>query len=287
MHNKQCEFDIFHLTDSSWTDDETEKFEKLSERFGSRFHVQVVDSSLMAGFPKLPRLTLPTYFRLLAPSILPATVHKVLYLDADMIVNGDIRPLWNQDLDGLAIAGVSDWAFYRHDNYDRLCYGREWGYYNAGVTLFNIDYWRENNLSERVMKWIVENHDRILWMDQDAINAVAHDKRLDLPLTYNFQAFFLFEEGWSFYDESMKKFIKKTYRHPVIIHFNGQRKPWTLDYEGYPFGTYWVYYRKRLMEGIAFFSVLRAKCRMKIWLKSKSRTAKRNKEVVAEFRDAI
>ena len=119
MNNKESKFDVYLLTDETWTDAETKKFSNLANSFNSTFKVIVVDFDIVKDFPKTFHISLPTYYRLQACNLLPNIIHKILYLDGDMIVSGDIRSLWDINMDGLAVAGVPDCASWSDEYFDR------------------------------------------------------------------------------------------------------------------------------------------------------------------------
>lgn len=246
-NNRSHFFDVYVLTDSSWSERLTWKYTRLLEKYYSNLFVYKVDESLISTCPLNPEshISRPTYYRLMAPSLLPLSVSRVLYLDGDMIVNGDISELWNTDIDRYAFAGVEDWAFILPDNYTRLQYDNEYGYYNAGVTLYNLDFWRKNKVSDRIFDYINNNVDRIKWLDQDAVNGLLHSDRCVLPIKYNFQVFFFMRETWKQYSESLKSEIIKASEDPVIVHYNGHIKPWDYHYCGYPYYRLWKKFAKK------------------------------------------
>ena len=47
------------------------------------------------------------YYRLLAPRLLPASLHRVLYLDPDILVINPLTPLWETDLKGNLFGAAS------------------------------------------------------------------------------------------------------------------------------------------------------------------------------------
>ena len=49
-----------------------------------------------------------SYCRLFLDQILPEDVDRVLYLDSDVLILGDLQELWNIDLEGKCVAGVID-----------------------------------------------------------------------------------------------------------------------------------------------------------------------------------
>lgn len=245
-NNRHSSFNVYVLTDSTWTEELTKQYERLLLKYDSCLFVYKVDESLISECPLNPdsHISRPTYYRLMAPSLLPDAVDKILYLDGDMIVNGDISDLWNVDISEYAFAGVEDWAYVLADNYSRLQYEDKYGYYNAGVTLYNVDYWRKNNISAKIFEYINANKDRIKWLDQDAVNGFLHKERMVLPIKYNYQVFFFMRESWHLYSDEFKYDVINTSKSPAIIHYNGHVKPWDYHYYGYPYYRVWKKYAR-------------------------------------------
>ncbi|MBO6025195.1 MAG: hypothetical protein J6P83_10135 [Bacteroidales bacterium] len=104
-----------------------------------------------------------TYYRLLASDILPKDIQKVIYLDCDIAVVSDIKPLWNVELTGKAIAGVDDCD--EEKNRNRLGIPAHSTYINAGVALYNLEYWLENHVSELFFEYVRKNETKLLLMD--------------------------------------------------------------------------------------------------------------------------
>ena len=183
-----------------------------------------------------------TYFRLLSPRFLPEDVRKVIYLDCDIIINGSIQGLWETDIEDYAIGAVIDESFYKDEIYRRLGYSKEASYVNAGVELFNLDYWRKHNCVERCLD-CVQNHQDILTLyDQDAINMVLHDEIKHIHPTWNFQHGFLLSWQYGYYQGELKNQIDECTDNPVIIHFDGRSKPWHKDSQ-HPYTSYFFYYK--------------------------------------------
>ena len=68
--------------------------------------VVIVDDSKLRGLKDT--WTIYTWYRVLLPEILDKNVHRALYLDADVLVTGDIEKLFRLDMTGKAIAGTID-----------------------------------------------------------------------------------------------------------------------------------------------------------------------------------
>lgn len=165
-------------------------------------------------------------YRLFVANILPETIDKVLYLDCDLIVEGDLKTLLDFPLDDNAIGAVEDMWSGKDDNYKRLGYPRQYGYFNSGVMMISLSHWREHNLSERFVDFY-NAHPNLLFVDQDILNGVLHGKWQHLPLAWNIQDGFL-RRKCRVRKEMMPEVVDAC-KHPMIIHFTGSRKPWNYD----------------------------------------------------------
>lgn len=248
--NIQHHFNVHAFVGDDFGASSEKKFRRFINRHHSQFYVyNLKDFDIITRCPLNPdsHITRSTYYRLLAPDILPESVEKILYLDGDIIVNGDISHLWSLDLNGFAFAGAEDCSFVLKENYSRLQYDCKYGYYNAGVTLYNIKYWRDNNLSKLIFDYIESHESSLKWLDQDAVNAFLHDKRKKIPIQYNFQTFFFMKTYWNRYSESFKENVISAANNPVLIHYIGHAKPWLYRFYGYPFFRIW---RKTALRSI-------------------------------------
>lgn len=242
MNNSDSSFSIHLLTDSTWTNRETKRFENLATKYNSTFHVYVVDEKQLDTFPLRGHLTLPTYYNLCASSLLPESIHRIIYMDGDMIVNGDIYSLWELDLKENVCAQVLGAAYYDEEQYRRLGYAKKYGVYNNGIVVYDLDKMRAMDFSNKAIQFIMENPEKVTWMDQDTMNVFLHDKTLRLPYRYNFQTLALTKERWQYYDEDFRKQVLEEAKHPIVVHYTGNVKPWTYRYIGFPFGILWDKY---------------------------------------------
>ena len=56
------------------------------------------DDSLLKGAPTVKRWPTEIYYRIFAAGYLPDTLDKILYMDSDIVVKGDVSSLYNQEL---------------------------------------------------------------------------------------------------------------------------------------------------------------------------------------------
>ena len=66
------------------------------------------DNALFENLALNRHVTIPTYYRLILPEILPKDFQKVIYLDTDMVVTGNLQELWNIDVGDNYVLAVQD-----------------------------------------------------------------------------------------------------------------------------------------------------------------------------------
>ena len=169
--------------------------------------------------------------RLYMGALLPEKVHRVLYLDADTIVIGSLRELFDVQFDdGIVLAGVIEPTV----NKSRLEALGIAGipYINSGVLFVDLEAWRREGIQEQLIDCYVENRDAIVAPDQDVINMVLKDKKAYLTPDYNYCNTFYYypyrtlckilgDTPYCNKDE-----YEKAISQPKIVHFLGEDRPW-------------------------------------------------------------
>ena len=197
----------------------------------NRIVYKTFTEEIFSIFPNLEKthLNRATYFRLFAATLLPKEVTKILYIDGDIIVSGNLKDFWETNLDGIAVAGVMN-QNQNFEYYNRLHYPSKLGYINGGVLLINLKYWREHQVENRFVNLIYNYPERLKLHDQDVINYVFREEKRLLPLKYNVQSGFYYKPEYSMIDYwNMETEILDAQRNPVILHFTGFEKPWHID----------------------------------------------------------
>ena len=118
-----------------------------------------------------------TLLRLLA-DLVPNIPDKILYLDIDMMANGDISELYNIDISEYEYAAVKE-------KYGSIFIWPD--YINAGMLLLNMKKIKETGLLKKARELI--KNKKMLFADQDAIYR-ATTKKLLISRIYNEQSKF-------------------------------------------------------------------------------------------------
>lgn len=227
-NNKSADICV-HIVAPSLSEENQQILRNLVASYGNdiRFYFPPEDLLSCFAIKKFgKRISMATYYRCMFSAILPDDVEKVLYLDCDIVVLGDISEFWNTDLSGCGAACIEDIGKDEDERYERLHYDRSYSYFNAGVLLINLDYWREHKVDKQCVEYFQTYPERILFNDQDLLNVVLHKDKVFVPLKWNMQ------DGFYRYGIDKKVADWNNFReellHPVILHYTN-KKPWNYD----------------------------------------------------------
>lgn len=187
-----------------------------------------------------------TYARLLIPELLPKEIKKCIYLDVDGIVLNDLGNLYENPIEGYAIAGVLDTNPIRRHFSVGLSQNEP--YINAGMILWNLIYCRNNNIVNKFKEFITKKNGEVDAMDQGTLNGTLSDVTLIIPPKFNTLT--------SFYEMKVSD-MAKIYKHtpysqaqideaisdPYFIHFTPSMttRPWIKRCKHPLKNLYWKY----------------------------------------------
>ncbi|MDX1799503.1 MAG: glycosyltransferase family 8 protein [Marinobacter sp.] len=178
------------------------------------------DKSRYDNLPTIKHITSSAYYRISIPDIFTEDVKKVIYLDCDMIVRGNVIDLWSIDIEGYHLGAVENLSGH---TYKKLGIPQN-EYFNSGMLLINLDLWRRDGIPEKVFQFKIDNPDRISTNDQCALNGVLHQSWKHLPLAWNHQTG-LYRPSAQI-DAFDRHDVDSAIRDPKIIHYIGWDKPW-------------------------------------------------------------
>lgn len=150
---------------------------------------------------------------------------KVLYLDCDLVVTGDLSPLFAVDLGDYPLAAVKDLG-------GETYFGEH--IFNSGVMLVNNRLWKQEEVRKQLIEMTNELHDKVAQDDQSILNLLFKDRWLALDFKYNC---ITLHTHFSDYRPELGTY-------PPIIHYLTERKPWGL-YERSIYRDVWWYYNHR------------------------------------------
>lgn len=228
----------------------------LHQLKNAKVKINIIDkSNLVSNFSNIDQnrhVTAAAVLKFYIPEIFP-TLDKILYLDSDIIIQKDLKKLFDLNIDNYYAAVVKDilpiintkhMQYYKIDNQF---------YFNSGVMLLNLKKMREDNITDSLINFRIneKNH----FMDQDAFNAVIGHNVKYISYKYNFLNFYLEELSIkklsNLYNENFSWFPSLIYKECFIIHFGGEYKPWVYNL-GYLSEIYKKYWKKSLLKNNKF-----------------------------------
>ena len=166
--------------------------------------------------------------------LLPETLEQVIYLDGDLLVEGNIRELWEIPMDGKALMAATEMfheAYYVSSTlalrtWKKMGIPAKQKYFNSGVLKVNLKKWRQEKIGEKIIQYLTENKEDVLWHDQDGLNAILWNDWKELPVKRNVMTALFYETDYSRINITEKE-AKMWMEHPKILHYtNRKEKPW-------------------------------------------------------------
>ena len=198
------------------------EFFPLSSRLRALPGVDALEKHCFGAFASLT-----IYFRLFIPALFPQ-YDKAIYLDADLVVPGDISRLWEENLEGKLLGAVADYSIQKIAPFmryiDRYVGVDHRQYVNSGVLLLNCKRLREEDLCGRFLHWARTYALQTVAPDQDYLNALCWESIHYLDPCWN----------------TMPSEASPSVSLPRIIHFNLASKPWLNEHAAYE-EVFWKY----------------------------------------------
>ena len=181
--------------------------ERIHDNLEIRFHE--IEDNILEKARTTAHIPIASYYRLYISRIIEDD--RCLYIDGDMLIQGDLSRIYDMDLGDCYIAGVRDMGV--EANIDKFSgHSLSLGipsmdeYVNAGFLLFNLKKIREDGIDRQFISAISHGYP---YMDQDIINKYCYGKIKHLPSKYDYFT----EYGGDAFDAS-------------VLHYTGYFKPW-------------------------------------------------------------
>lgn len=214
---------------------------KILDSIAHKYERNIIFLDMTRGIEKLKELGTPlyrgsftTYLKLFAFALLPNNVHRILFVDTDSIVTGDISGIGHIDLEGKPVSAVMDNLCAP----DKKCLGYpiEEPWFNMGVMLVDVDLWKNMGCEQMIIKEM-RKRSAYVAADQNLLNISLYQQISTLDPAFNVTQHFqiysykhfikLFPQKNFYSEESMKR----AREHPIICHFERfiGEYPWHKD----------------------------------------------------------
>jgi lipopolysaccharide biosynthesis glycosyltransferase len=222
---------------------------KICDDFNAKIDFIKPDLDQFNGLKLGNNVTPIVYAKLLFPTLIKG-IDKIIVMDSDIIVEGDIKELFSYHLYGKIIGAIPDGYIELKEMCKKklgIAPGKE--FFNSGVMLVDCNKWKKYEVLKKVIKFIKENPEKITAHDQDGLNAILVDKWQQLPYEWNMIHLFFFNSR-----DLKKKFGSKKLRelisNPKLIHYT--TKPWIYEKVHPLADRYWYYLKQTPWKGESY-----------------------------------
>jgi lipopolysaccharide biosynthesis glycosyltransferase len=175
------------------------------------FELILVNKDMIAGITDDHAFGYYPYYKLFLYKILPEHLEEILFLDVDLLIVGNIIPLFHIPLGECSFAGciehlISNKYAFEEEIIEAYHVNPDGNYYNAAMK------------------------EKLQHAEQDLFIMFFEDKFVTLPKRYNYQPY-----NWVKNNEQIE---------PVIVHFIGHIKPTDYRYMGKYFLEYQKYSKR-------------------------------------------
>ena len=273
--NTKSQVCVHLLHDESLNEDNKRKLIELTNKFGQELDLIDVSEHIekLRARVNMEKLTggysRGSLFRLFIQDLLP--VDRVIYLDCDIVVELDIKELWDTDLGECKVGAVFDEIVRNVDDRRgrRVFLYRYAGidvnkYFNSGVIFFNLKKIRGNMDICALALEFFQRYPYTMYPDQDFLNKHFQENMYEIGREFNY-----FGSGIDYSNTKGK-----------LWHFAGE-KPWNMI-SSLPIDTlYWRYFATTpwcddLVTNMAkawsesrYIHSRSSDCAKKVWLKLK------------------
>lgn len=224
------------------------KLKSIVESFGATVRYHNVEAAIEPYKDILQdragsRWNIFTWTPIFTPQLLSDAEGNVAHFDIDMLFNDDVSKILDLELGDNLIACVAEYG-----KGDPVITEAVWGkgilpdsverYFNTGTIVFNTAKCREEKTWEKILAWYRANYAIADRIEQDAWNALYHDRTLLLPLRWNFHDRLI--KSYPKWDMSAKLWqgnppaeCLEAAVNPAILHFWGPKKPWKKCHRPY------------------------------------------------------
>lgn len=235
----------FYIMHQNMTNTNIRKIQSLVKNKNQIYFIKVDENELLSDFSKPDNWRNKVcYYRLIAPQVIQefknknnlTEEEKLLYLDADIIVNGDISPIFDTDISSVAIGAVkSPLNVDELEHIPTLNLPDSHKYIYSGLLLYNIKKYLNDNIVSQAIKINKLYPNGLKWADMDMINMIFSPNKYT-PIHPKYSIF----PGLDLkpYEHTLKNYlriynginsaaeVKEAFYTPVILQLAGGAKPW-------------------------------------------------------------
>ena len=232
-YNKNVNFYVLH------NDIPQEWFEGIQcklEKMGNNLFSIHISNDIFKDYKTLEHISSSSsYYRLMIPKLINQA--RVLYLDADIIVNGSLSDFYYSDLEGAPVGVIRDYCTMQTFPFPYLDESISRKYFNSGVLLIDCAKWRNEGIVDILLETAKAYAEQVLYGDQCILNIVLREKAKYYSFAENAQVKYIenIKEQCGLSSVNLDK-------HPIVIHYTTETKPWNCQKTGlFEREKYWFF----------------------------------------------
>lgn len=227
----------FHLLLYNVTDQNINKVKQIQKTYNTQVFYNIITDQRLESFPEIGRLKKSAYLRLFIEEILPKDIKKLIYLDVDTVVLGDIVELYKINLNGKIIGAIKD---YIADYILRIYFYKGLNsYFNSGVMVIDFQKWQEFQVLKKSVDFIKKYKNYLMTADQDVLNCLFINQWQEIEKKFNTVLIY------NIIDTMLKE-------NTVILHYIDKIKPWSYLYIEKNKKFYFQYLQKTPWRGFFY-----------------------------------
>lgn len=264
-NNKECDSICIYLLCENVSTESKVRLRGQIEKY-NRQSVIIDASDVVEKIKKLGinsyRNSYATNIKMFVNDFIPDTVGRLIYIDCDTIVEGDISELASIEIDGCPIAMSLDSLCKNHKK--EVGFDKNDSYFNGGMILYDMKSWHDERCEEKLVDLLCDGRTTYMAPDQDMLNIALKGRIYDLGPKYNLQpmhfvySYKLYYKYFGFGNYYSQECIDDAVESPKIIHtfrYLGQF-PWHKDslhpctdrFDKYLAMSDWKDYQKQVTE---------------------------------------
>lgn len=211
-----------YIINRSLRDSEINKFRKYVKQHLKMNFIEIdVSTTAIDQLPlNTSRFSIEIYYRVIAQFLLPQTVERIMWLDADIVLCGNISEFYYQEFEGSLLAVCPDVNCNDKDIIrikENLGLSKEHIYFNSGVLLLNIEELRKTTTLHDIVQSAQSVAQYLVYPDQDLLNYFYTGRvKYCNQNRYNCQAM------------AVTSLTQNQIKDIAILHYAGFHKPWVF-----------------------------------------------------------
>ncbi len=207
----------FHIVCDGLYEEDKKRFENFSLLYGNvkiilYDAVKILNNLNPISAKAPPRLHRAVLLRILLPSLVSDDIKRIIYMDVDMLCIKRLDEVWKIDMKDNIVAAAMQYPNIKKSKSLNLSKNKLLA---AGFMLINVVSWKNNNITEKVFECYQKNSEKLVAIEEDALNMVIDGEFLEIGDRFNF----CIEVN-----NPLKCVIGK---NVVVLHFFQESKPWT------------------------------------------------------------